>query len=339
MKKILLIATGGTIASSETKEGLAPDLDAERILAYVPWMKDICKLSCRSVMSIDSTNMNPKQMVKIAETIGEHYREYDGFVVTHGTDTMGYTAAALTYMLPNIKKPVVLTGSQIAMEKPYTDAKQNLSDAIRFACEKIRGVFVLFDGRLINGTHAVKVKTRSPDAFASINFPTVAYIKHGKITYNKVLTSSDCQWDELKRAPLQPFQIKADLCENLLILKMFPGIRPEVFDFIKEHCKGVVLESFGIGGIPNEDYDLVSKVQELVQAGVAVAVTTQCLLEGIDLGIYAIGQRLAKQKIISAADMTTEALTMKLMWALGNRESLAAVKAFVETPFFADRSY
>lgn len=338
MKKILLIATGGTIASAETDEGLAPALDAEQILAYVPGMKGLCKLSCRSIMSVDSTNMNPKRMVKIAEAVREYYGEYDGFVITHGTDTMGYTAAALTYMLQNIKKPVVITGSQVAMEEPYTDAKQNLSDAIRFACEKIRGVFVLFDGTLINGTHAVKVKTRSPDAFASINFPPVAYIKHGKITYNKALTYSR-QWEGFKAEPSQPFQVKTDLCENILILKMFPGIRPEVFDFIKGHCRGVVLESFGIGGIPNEDYDIVSQVQELVQAGTAVAITTQCLREGIDLDIYAVGKRLAKQKIIDAADMTTEALTMKLMWALGNCSGPAAVKEFIETPFFADRSY
>lgn len=338
MKKILLIATGGTIASSESEAGLLPTIDAKQILEYIPDIESICHLTGISIMSIDSTNMNPKRMVRIAEAINDNYKDYDGFVVTHGTDTMGYTAAALTYMLENVNKPVVLTGSQIAIEAMNTDAKKNLSDAIRFSCEELRGVFVAFDGKMISGTHAVKMKTRSRDSFKSINFPAVADIMLGKITVNSALNYGN-HWEKLEDSNTNTFQIKTNLCENIFILKLFPGMKPSIFSFIKENYKGVIIESFGIGGIPSEEYDIVLEVSKLIEAGIAVVITTQCLYEGIDLNIYAVGKRLAKQEVIYAADMTTEALSMKLMWALGNYQNLKDVKQFIETPIFADRNY
>ncbi|KAB1436073.1 asparaginase [Candidatus Galacturonibacter soehngenii] len=338
MKKILLIATGGTIASSESEAGLLPTIDAKQILEYIPDIESICHLTGISIMSIDSTNMNPKRMVRIAEAINDNYKDYDGFVVTHGTDTMGYTAAALTYMLENVNKPVVLTGSQIAIEAMNTDAKKNLSDAIRFSCEELRGVFVAFDGKMISGTHAVKMKTRSMDSFKSINFPAVADIMLGKITVNSALNYGN-HWEKLEDSNTNTFQIKTNLCENIFILKLFPGMKPSIFSFIKENYKGVIIESFGIGGIPSEEYDIVLEVSKLIEAGIAVVITTQCLYEGIDLNIYAVGKRLAKQEVIYAADMTTEALSMKLMWALGNYQNLKDVKQFIETPIFADRNY
>lgn len=338
MKKILLIATGGTIASSESEDGLTPSIDVKQLLSYIPEIESICHLEGVSIMSVDSTNMNPTLMVKIAETIAKYYEKYDGFVISHGTDTMAYTAAAVTYMLNNLEKPVVITGSQIPIEALYTDAKKNLSDAIRFACEDISGVYVAFDGSIISGTHAMKVKTRSADAFKSINFPNIAEIKLGRITYNQALTYGD-HWDKLKSQADGEFSISTKLCQDIFVLKIFPGIGTEIFDFIKDNYKGVIIESFGIGGIPNVDNDIVSKVHELVEAGLAVVITTQCIYEGIDLDIYEVGQKLAKQNAIVSADMTTEALVMKLMWALGNFEEISDVKKYMETPVFADRSY
>lgn len=338
MKKILLIATGGTIASSESADGLTPSIDVKQLLSYIPEVESLCDLEGISIMSVDSTNMNPTLMTKIAEAVNANYADYDGFVVSHGTDTMAYSAAALSYMLKNLEKPVVLTGSQLPIEAMYTDAKKNLSDAIRFACEDVIGVFVAFDGLIINGTHAMKVRTRNVDAFKSIDFPVVATIKYGKITYNPELTYGDV-WSELQSKKDGEFSIATKLCEDILVLKIFPGIKPEIFDFIKDTYKGVIIESFGIGGIPNVDHDIVSKVHELVVAGVAVVITTQCTYEGIDLDVYEVGQILAKQNAIMAGDMTTEALAMKLMWALGNFEEIGDVKKFMETPVCADRSY
>lgn len=337
MKNIFLLATGGTIASTELGEGLTPSIDAKQILGFIPEIKHICHLFGESIMSIDSTNMNPKRMIEIAEAIKKHYDECDGFVITHGTDTMGYTAAALTYMLTNINKPVVLTGSQIGIEELNTDAKKNLSDAIRFACEEYRGVFVAFDGKIISGTHAVKMKTKSTDSFKSVNFPTVADVKLSHITFNSAFNYGN-HWEKIKENSLEPLKVRAKLCEDIFVLKIFPGIKPDIFDFIATHYKGVIIESFGIGGIPNEEYDIVSHVSKLISSNVAVVITTQCMYEGIDLNVYAVGKKLAKQPVIFAADMTTEALTMKLMWALGNFKDVNEVKRFMETPIFADRN-
>ncbi len=338
MKKILLIATGGTIASSESADGLAPTFDASQLLSCMPEIENLCHVDGISIMSIDSTNITPQLMAKTAESIHSHYHDYDGFVVTHGTDTMGYTAAALSYMLKNIKKPVVITGSQIAIEALYTDAKKNISDAILFALEDIAGIFVAFDGRIINGTRAVKLKTRSTDAFSSVNFPTIARIKLGRITYNNALNYSG-HGEVLDADPSRPFTLNTNLCEDIFVLKIHPGLKPEIFDFIKKQYKGVIIESFGIGGIPNQTPDLVSKLEELIQAGVAIVISTQCLEEGIDLSIYEVGQKLAKHNVISAGDMTTEAVSCKLMWALGNFKNISDVKYFIETPLFGDRTF
>ena len=146
MKKILLLTTGGTIASSDTGSGLMPVAGADRLLNYVPDINKICNLYTMSVMNIDSTNMTPELMMKLAQAVSDNYDKYDGFAITHGTDTMAYSAAALSYMLQNLGKPVVFTGSQLPIEAEGTDAINNLSDAIHFACENICGVYVVFNG-------------------------------------------------------------------------------------------------------------------------------------------------------------------------------------------------
>lgn len=330
MKRILLIATGGTIASSESAEGLTPALDVEQLVAHLPEMQSLCQLAGVSIMSIDSTNMNPKRIGMIAQTIAQYYDAYDGFVITHGTDTMAYSAAALTDMLRHLNKPVVLTGSQIPMEAPDTDAKKNLSDAIRFACEDIRGVFVAFDGILIEGAHAMKCRTRSRHAFESINFPVVAQMQDGTIYYTKEIRQS-AFWYAMQEKSRQAFAVQPELCTDVFVLKLFPGIGTELFDYIKKQFRGVVIESFGIGGIPDENPNLLVKIRELAQAGVAVVITTQCLYEGIDLDIYAVGKHLAEQPIIIAETMTTEAIVMKLMWALAHFDTLAEIKAYIES--------
>jgi len=338
MKHILLIATGGTIASTESGEGLAPSINANELLANIPEIKSLCALTGISIMSIDSTNMNPTRMIHIANAISDNYSHYDGFVITHGTDTMAYSAAALSYMLQGLNKPVVLTGSQIALEAPNTDAKRNLADAIRFACEEIRGVYIAFNGIIINGTHAMKIKTRSFDGFASMNFPEIAQIKGTDIIRNQELIDKG-YFKKYAISHTDCFHPTPTLCEDVFIVKLFPGIQPQIFDFIKQNYKGVIIESFGIGGIPNEPYNIAGKIGELIASGIAVVITTQCLYEGIDLGVYAVGQNMAKEHVILGADMTAEALTMKLMWALHAFDSIKDIKKYMETPYFSDRSY
>ena len=394
MKNILIIATGGTIACEESKEGLTPALNIDKLISYIPDVKALCNIYGISVMNVDSTNMSPELMKKIAQTVEDNYNSYDGFVVTHGTDTMAYSAAAVTYMLHNLSKPVVFTGSQYPIETEHTDAIKNLSDAVRFACEKVSGVYVVFNGRVINGTHAVKVCTRNIAAFESVNYPVVATIDMDKISYNQdiynemvnditnsnktdgyditkindskikdenrnniKINNSKANDSEINDSEINDSKINyneknnskikiadTDMCDNVIVLKLFPGIDAGIFDYIKEHYKGVVLEGYGIGGIPGEGvdnsrYNIVDKIGELINSGVSVVVTTQCLYEGINLDVYEVGHILARKNVIVAADMTTEAIMMKLMWVLAHYTKQEDVKKYMETPYYSDRSY
>jgi len=338
MKKICILATGGTIACSDAGEGLRPHYTVEDLLKYVPYITEKCEVVGKTVMNIDSSNMTPECWVNIAQAIYDDYDNYDGFVITHGTDTMAYTSSALTYMLQGLNKPVVMTGSQYSVEDAKTDAIQNLNDAILCALEDIAGIFVVFDGKLINGTRAMKMKTRSYDAFESVNFPNVAHIKHNRISYDKSVSEifrKGADRLEIKSRTTE-LELQATLEKNIIVIKLFPGMDPGIFDFIRDNKKGVIIESYGIGGIPFEILDLSSKVRELTDAGIAVVVTTQCLEEGVDFHVYEVGKKLPHGKMIYANDMNTEALVPKLMWALGMTEDLGVVKKLVETPISGD---
>jgi len=325
VKKILLLATGGTIASVERNEGLVPELSVEEMLNFLPETSSDVHVDGRILMNIDSTNLQPEQWIKIAEAVYTHYHDYDGFVITHGTDTLAYTSSALSYMLQGLEKPVVLTGSQVPISFKQTDAKKNVSDALRFACEDIGGVFVLFDGRVILGTRAVKMRTKSYDAFESINHPYVAYVDRNEINY---------KWKPVRAS--KKFSFHANLCTDVFLMKLYPGMKPETFDCLKDLYKGIIIESFGNGGLPFEGRNLLSKIQELTENGIAVVITTQCLEEGEDLLLYEVGRKVAQHQVILSGDMNTEAIVPKLMWALGQAHSLEQVKKIIETPMAED---
>lgn len=326
MKKILLLATGGTIASVLGADGLTPGMTADELVSYLPEQNHMYKVESKVLMEIDSTNMQPEYWIRIAEAVYKHYGDYDGFVITHGTDTMGYTSAALSYMLQNMSKPIVITGSQIPINKNNTDATKNIRDAARFACEDIGGVFIVFDGKVINGTRAVKVRTRSYDAFESINHPYVAIFEGDEIKYNK------------PTSPLQKGEVKLDisLYPDVFLLKLHPGTKPELFDYLQQHYKGVIIEGFGLGGVPTQGRNLLPKIIELIEAGIAVVITTQCLEEGGDLTLYEVGRRVAREQIISSKDMNKEAIVAKLMWVLGKTTDLKEIKEMMETSIAED---
>lgn len=337
MKKILMITTGGTIASQSTENGLAPTFSADELLQYMPEICQMAKIETLSLMSIDSSNMNPNHIAKIANTIYSNYNDFDGFVVTHGTDTMSYTASALVYMLQNLGKPVVLTGSQIIVGALFSDAKQNMLDAFLFALDGIPGVFVAFDGIIINGSRSMKYKSKSADAFASINFPIIAEMKLGKISYNNMMYHGP--YSKIYHQNInKQITLNTNLCEDVTIVKLFPGIKPQIFDYIIDNYKGVIIESFGVGGIPNNSPDINQKLQELSNKGITVVITTQCIQDGIELGVYEVGN-LNPDDIVNAGDMNTEAIVMKLMWALGNIDSKKDIKRFMETPITGDVMY
>lgn len=326
MKKILIIATGGTIASKDIGEGLAPSLSVDDLLDYLPNLKNQCEITGKMIMNIDSSNMTPNDWQVISNSIYENYNDYDGFVVTHGTDTMAYTSSALTYMLEGLNKPVIVTGSQYSIAEAFTDAMQNLSDAITFALEDIKGVFITFDGKLIVGTRAMKVKTRSYDAFESVNYPYIAEIKHSKINYNAYIKQYF-----ITSSSSEKLTLRDDVCNDIQVIKLFPGMDTSIFDYLATKYKGIIIESFGIGGIPFGKYDVSTKLKELADKGIAIAVTTQCLQEGIEFGVYEVGKKIPKEKLIYANDMNFEALVAKMICGLGRYNDVNSLKAFIET--------
>lgn len=319
-KKILMIATGGTIASKETAEGLAPALTSQELLACVPEVGQVCDVDTVQPFNLDSTNMCAAHWLEIARIIEQNYAAYDGFVVTHGTDTMAYTAAALSYLIQGADKPIVLTGSQRSAYSRDTDARGNLSDAFLFcADDRAAGVRIVFNGNVILGTRAKKTRTRSYNAFSSIDFPAVAIMREGKPFY----------YIQSPKPSEKPVFYHA-LNENVFVLKMIPGLRADIFDYLDEQCDGLIIESFGAGGLPNYAQDELSvRISRFLSLGKTVVLTTQVEREGSAMDKYAVGRKLRTcGRILEARCMTLEATVAKLMWVLAQTRGSSAEELF-----------
>jgi L-asparaginase len=237
MKKILLIGTGGTIASEVTGDGLAPELTPRQLLAHIPAIAQLCDAACIQLLNLDSTNMAPPHWRRIARCVRDHYDDYDGFVITHGTDTMAYTAAALSYLIQGSPKPVVLTGAQKPIGFDSTDSKVNLADAFRVAVSGMPGVMIVFNGKVILGTRAQKTHSKSFQAFSSINYPYLGVLRDGVLlTYIRP--------ESLPR-PL----FSDELDTRVGLLKLTPGADRELLDFLLERSDALIIESFGVGGL------------------------------------------------------------------------------------------
>lgn len=315
MKKILLITTGGTIASSDSGDGFLPTASGDALLAHTPKVKELCDVDILPIMQIDSTNMTPDLMAKMAETIAQYYHKYDAFVITHGTDTMAYSAGLLSYMLKNLGKPVILTGSQIAMGEENSDAPQNMQNAFMAAAEDIAGIFIAFGERLILGTNAVKTKTHSFDGFESINKDYIAFFDAEKIIYTDY-------GRQLKNRPvLGNFSCHPQYSDKVAIIKLSPAMPKMLITEAAKYCDALVIEAYGMGGIPFTEPNLQQAVTQVQKAGTLVVIASQCLYEAVDLSVYEVGVKMAEAQILSAGDMTTEAIVTKLMWALGNSDN------------------
>lgn len=328
MKKILLIATGGTIACSESEKGLAPSMSASDILSYAAGRTKNCRIDTRQLFNIDSTNMQPEYWLDIAKLVQTHYDDYDGFVITHGTDTMAYTSAALFYLIQNSAKPIVITGAQKPISLEETDARKNLLDSIRFACESIGGVFLVFDGKVINGSRAEKLRTRSYNAFESINYPFVAEIMGEKVIYNENTF--------IRRRNCRPI-FGESINTRIFLLKLTPGAEPLVLEKIAGDYDGFIIESYGSGGIPFEGKrNFLEAIEKLTARGKSVVITTQVTLEGSDLTIYEVGKKALDSAVIPAYDMPIEAVVTKLMWVLGRTQDPPKVREIFLTPIEND---
>ena len=328
MKKILLIATGGTIASRPTEGGLAPQLRAEDILHCVPALASLCKVDAMQLMNIDSTNMTPDNWLQIAEGVKDNYFRYDGFVITHGTDTMAYTAGALSYLIQNSGKPIVLTGSQKSIYDQETDARRNLYDAFLAAQDDaLFGVMLVFDGRAICGTRARKTRTKSMNAFSSIDYPELALIRDGRILH---------YIRGAKPAGLPAFYDR--LSARVFVLRLIPGMDPSVLLLLLPHYDALVIESFGVGGLPcYQQEDFLAAVNAWSEDGKPIVITTQVPHEGSDLGVYQVGARAANLPgVLQAHTMTVESVVTKLMWILPQTHSLDRVEQMFYTPVAND---
>ena len=324
MKKVLLIGTGGTIASEVGSSGLAPELTTEDLLAHIPAISGICEVECIQLLSLDSTNMQPRHWLMMAACIKEHYEEYDGFVLTHGTDTMAYTAAALSYLVQESPKPIIFTGAQKPIGFDSTDSKINLLDAFRCATEDLPGVSIVFNNKVIPGTRAKKTRSKSFQAFSSINYPYLGVLRDGTLLR---YIRPECG----ERAVFYD-----TLNTKVALLKLTPGATREMADFLLERNDALIIESFGVGGLPEEG-GFYECLEQWMEQGRIVVLTTQVENEGSDLGVYHVGYRLKRDlRVLEAYDMTTEAVVAKLMWLLGQTMDRQEIERRFYTPVAKD---
>lgn len=305
----LVISTGGTIASRQGKDGLAPSLPGTELLSYVPEIHRFGKISIIDLFSKDSSNMSPEDWRSMALCLLAEEDRYDGFLILHGTDTMAYSSSALSFMLPGYSKPVVITGSMVPMGEPGGDGEDNIFAGFMFltamADRGQRGISIAFHNRLIHGPRAQKVLSHDSTAFSSINYPELGHLVEGRA--------------ELGRRPLlektYPVDVSALALEpSIFLLTLFPGFRARYLDHIVDASpRAIVLEALGLGGVPYLGESLLPPIARCREKNIPVVITTQCVYGGVDLSVYEVGRKTIELGAISGHDMTREAIIAKLM--------------------------
>lgn len=326
MKRILMLATGGTIASKESGHGLSPAITSEEILGYVPAVKELCRIEAVQLMNLDSTNVGPQHWLKMAAAIRDNYRDYDGFVLTHGTDTMAYTAAALSYLIQDSPKPIVITGSQKSICLHDTDARRNLYQSFLYVANRdSHDVSLVFDGKVILGTRARKERSKSYNAFSSVDYPEAAVIRDNKL---------------IRYLAARPYAYDAEpvfydrLEDRVLLLTLIPGMGAEALRQLKDSYQAVICQSFGVGGVPGGGGGAFAQAMgEWLDAGKTIVMMTQVPYEGSDMSIYQVGQQVKeKYQLMETYNMTLEAAAAKLMWVLGQTNEPERIRALFYRP-------
>ena len=337
--QLLVIYTGGTIGMmlDKSSETLKP-FDFEHLYNSIPVLSNFnCCIDVHSFDPvIDSSNVNPGFWIKLAEVIEENYEKYDGFVVLHGTDTMSYSASALSFMLENLNKPVIFTGSQLPMGIIRTDGRDNFINAIEIASAKsedtpiVPEVAIYFENRLFRGNRTTKFNAEHFNAFVSGNYPVLAEVGvHIRYNTNFILKPN------FKR-----LKVHKKLDPNVAILKLFPGITENVVRTVlaTDGLKAVILETFGSGNAPTDDWFLNALKEAIDQKGVIVYNVTQCKGGSVDLGKYETSASLGPIGVIGGYDITTEAAITKLMYLLGEGYTKEDVERLLQTPLRGEMS-
>lgn len=310
MKRILMLGTGGTIACVPSADGLVPALDGPAMIRLVPELEEVCAIETKQILNLDSSNLSPEHWQIIAKAIAANYENYDGFVITHGTDTMAYTAAALSQMLHNCQKPVVLTGAQLPIQAEGSDAPNNIYHAFLAATSPLKGVALVFGDLVIHGAHAKKLYTQNFNGFASINREPLATISHNHLFWQKGALQGGGYGEG-------EFSINTQLETKIAVVKIIPGATPDILDYyVKKGYKGLIIEGFGAGGVPNGDNNWLPKLEQVLKQGLQVVCITQCLYDGVHLDTYPMGILAERLGARSAGLDTIETALIKLMQEL-----------------------
>ncbi len=309
MKKILFLTTGGTLSCKDTEDGLVPILKGAEILKELPELKALGQITVKDICRLDSSNLLPAHWSKWAEIIGDNYNDYDAFVMSHGTDTMAFTASALSHMLINLGKPVVLTGSQVPLTLANSDARSNMELAFSVAASGLPGVYIAFGNKVIKGVLAKKIFSKNFNAFESVNESPVLYFSKKGVKKN--LPS---------REVVGGFRVENKMESKVMSITMTPGLEPDIIDYaVDKGYKGIVLACYGAGGVNTETENFLPALRRAVEKGVRVVCITQCLFDGVDLSLYPMGILAAQAGVESGGGLTLEAAVTKLMWELGNK--------------------